>query len=307
MSQQNNEPHTIIIPVPSPRSLSGQDIEFPPCSGFGQALLCHDQKGAALDSLEALGPLPSWLPRIRGHWLNKDHQLSPDSVQTQLETPVPWDLEAHTGPFILELKDIPSPTISWMRPGSLRPPPTCPPGCLGEQVTESPASQPSRGFIQTQLLSKTPMSVPLSLPRAPYDLTCDLTYPPVVWVQFSWLTHTDTGGCAQRTMEPGCRWAFQLSIKGLHWGCNTWEQILLFSLFAWTLYINQVLEHRQFSMSASIQWKLWTESLELTMTTCCLLLSLAATKVARSFQKIRMGEPPIYPTTKIQITALLHV
>ena len=113
----------------------------------------HYSAMIALDSSEALGPLPSWLPRIRGHWLNKDHQLSPDSVQTQLETPVPWDLEAHTGPFILELKYRPNPTISWMRPGSLRLPPICPPVCLGEQVTESPASQPSRGFIQTQLLS----------------------------------------------------------------------------------------------------------------------------------------------------------
>ena len=111
------------------------------------------------------------------------------------------------------------------------------------------------------------------------------------------------------TEDHGTRLQVSISIvkKGLHWGCNTWEQILLFSLFAWTLYINQVLEHCQFSMSASIQWKLWTESLELMMTTCCLLLFLAATKVARSFQKIRMGEPPIYPTAKIQITALLHV
>ena len=38
---------------------------------------------------------------------------------------------------------------------------------------------------------------------------------PQVWV--SWLIHTDTGGCAQRTIKPEARGKFQLSVKGLHW------------------------------------------------------------------------------------------
>ena len=52
-------------------------------------------------------------------------------------------------------------------------PENCPSGCLGEQVTcLSPASQPSRGFIQTQLLSKTLNAFPFP---SKDSLTHDLT------------------------------------------------------------------------------------------------------------------------------------
>lgn len=179
----------------------------PPCSGFRQALLRHD----STRQLRGTGSPPSWLPRIRGHWLNKDHQLNPDSVQTQLETPVPWDLEAHTGPFILELKYRPNPTISWMRPGSVELPPSAHLSVWGAGYRVS-ASQPSKAsFIQPSLQNPNTCA-PLSLTRAPSPMT--LTYPPVVWVQFSWLNpHWHGRNIFLRIMEPGCRERFSVTME----------------------------------------------------------------------------------------------
>ena len=56
--------------------------------------------------------------------------------------------------------------------------PTCPPGCIVRRLQSSrlsPASQPSRGFIQTQLLSKTPNVC--SSPPFKGSLTHDLWQP----------------------------------------------------------------------------------------------------------------------------------
>lgn len=115
-----------------------------------RALLCCAQKGAALDCSLLLGPLPSWLSWLRRGWVNKHHQLSP--------TPV-----------------------SWMRPGSWDIPPPARLVMAGSRLQSSclpPASQPSRGFIQTQLLSKSPMSVSLPPPKG--SLTYDLTWQPLI-------------------------------------------------------------------------------------------------------------------------------
>lgn len=128
----------------------------------GQALL----RMTALDSSEALGPL-LLVTQDQGTLTQQgNHQLNPDSVQTQLETPVPWDLEAHTGPFILELKYRPNPTISWMRPWVRETSPHLP-TCLsgGAGYTESPASQPSRELHSDSASLQNPNACALSLPE----------------------------------------------------------------------------------------------------------------------------------------------
>lgn len=105
------------------------------------ALLCCAQKGAALDS---------WLSRLRRCWLNKHHQLSPT-----------W--------------------VSWMRPRFWDIPPPAQLVMEGSRLQSSclpPASQPSRSFSQTQLLSKSPMSVSLPTPKG--SLTYDLTWQPLI-------------------------------------------------------------------------------------------------------------------------------
>lgn len=114
------------------------------------ALLCCAQKGAALDCSLLLGPLPSWLSRLRRCWLNKHHQLSPT-----------W--------------------VSWMRPRFWDIPPPAQLVMEGSRLQSSclpPGSQPSRSFSQTQLLSKSPMSVSLPPPKG--SLTYDITWQPLI-------------------------------------------------------------------------------------------------------------------------------
>ena len=58
-----------------------------------RALLYRDQKRAALSTADVPGPINSWLSRLRGCWLNKDHQLSPNSVPDIVENPMnKWKL-----------------------------------------------------------------------------------------------------------------------------------------------------------------------------------------------------------------------
>ena len=153
------------LPVTTPHSFPGSDTEFPPCSGFRighySAETSRGQHSAAHTC---------WVQSTPGNpdsgcLLNKDHQLSPHSVPDIVENPMnKWRLQQDHLFYIFKIETkfhhfmnetgVPE-TCPYL--------PTCPPGALMEQVTESsclsPAFQPGRGFIQIQLLFKTPMSL----------------------------------------------------------------------------------------------------------------------------------------------------
>ena len=102
---------------------------------------------------------------------------APTLGHTQFKTPAPWFEGSHI--YFKASRLRPSPIIPWMRPGSLRPSPTCPPSCLGEQVTElmSISCLPtSRRFIQTQLLSKTPPVCAPPPPKGSLSLSLSLSH-----------------------------------------------------------------------------------------------------------------------------------
>ena len=105
---------------------------------------------------------------------------------------------------------------------------------------------------------------------------------------------------AQRTTKPGVRGAFPL-VKGLHWVCDSDSflrpGLVIFSLCLQLTNKPSVGNHQlvitlstTLSTCDQVQSFNW-ESLVLIMPTCCLLLPLAATKVSRTIQKLRMGDP----------------
>ena len=185
------------LTVTTPICFPGSDTEFPPCSGFrirhysvetsrGQhsaTQTCSAQFSSVAqscpdslrphESQHTRPPCPSPTPggagssqflviQAQGMLTQQGLSAEPALCTRHSWKPLPHEeMEAPTAPFILKLQDwdqVPS-FHEWDRgPWNLPLP-----GSLMEQVIEisclSPASQPSRGFIQIQLLFKTPMSV----------------------------------------------------------------------------------------------------------------------------------------------------
>ena len=84
----------------SPAVGQGQTLEFPPCSSFSiQHCSSMTRRGQHSTAQRHWVPFPTGYPGSGDTDSTKHHQLSPDSVQIQFQTPVPWDLEAPTEPL----------------------------------------------------------------------------------------------------------------------------------------------------------------------------------------------------------------
>ena len=75
------------LPVTTPHCFPGSDTEFPPCSGF--RIGHHSAETSRRQHSAAQTCWVQSTPCLRGCRLNKDHQLSPNSVPDIVENPFP--------------------------------------------------------------------------------------------------------------------------------------------------------------------------------------------------------------------------